>query len=149
MTPAGNRDGREAAEFLNDFCEFLGDTDDQTPEEIRAELIAEGIDVDKMVTTAQSMVKAKISESKRAWLKNAPAQRLTMLEKLNSITQGIPLTISEIREKVEGIAGSGENREIAFAFRNFDQLSDDDLIKLYSDYVKLLSLKKDIDEKKS
>jgi hypothetical protein len=148
MTPAGKKDGGEAAEFLNNFCDFLENTEDQVPEEIRAELIAEGIDVDEMIANVQSMVKEKISESKRAWLKEAPAKRFQLLEKLNTIATQ-QLSVAEIKERVKQLASSGESRELAVAFKNFNQLTDDDLRKLYSDYVKLLNMKKEIDEKKS
>ncbi len=149
MTPAGKKNRGEAAEFLNNFCEFLGDTDDQTPEEIRAELIAEGIDVAKMITNVQSMVKAKISESKRAWLRDAPAKRIAMLEKLSSLAPETSLTIAEIKEKITQLIKSGESGEFAVAFRNFSQLADDDLRKIYSEYIQLFGLKKEADEKKS
>lgn len=149
MTPAKKKDGGEAAEFLDNFCEFLGDTDDQTPEEIRAELIAEGINVDKMITNVQSMVKTKISEAKRAWLRDAPAKRVAILEKLNAIVPETFLSIAEIKENFKQLISSGENRELALAFRNFNQLTDDDLRKVYTDYLKLISVKKEIYEKKS
>lgn len=149
MTPAGKKDGGEAAEFLHNFCEFLSDTNDQTPEEIRAELIAEGIAVDKMITNVQSMVKEKISEAKRAWLRDAPAKRIAMLEKLSSLAPETSLTIAEIKEKITQLIKSGESREFAVVFRNFSQLADDDLRKIYSEYIQLFGLKKEADEKKS
>lgn len=148
MTPAEKKDGGEAAEFLKNFCEFLSDTEDQTPEEIKAELIAEGIDVDKMITNVQGMVKKKISEAKRAWLKEASAKRSAWLQKLDAIAPESSLSIAEIKEKVKQLVSSG-NSELAVAFRNFNKLTDDDLRQVYSDYVQLLELKKDSDEKKS
>ena len=148
MTPAKKKDGGEAAEFLKNFCEFLSDTDDQTPEEIRAELIAEGIDVDKMIVNAQRMIKDQISEAKRAWLKEAPVKRFGLLERLNAVVPENSLSISEIREKIKQLVSSGVSGELSVAFRNFNKLTDDDLRQVYSDYIQLLNLKKDSDEKK-
>ncbi len=149
MTPAGKKKGGEAAEFLKNLCEFLSNTDDLTPEEVRAELIEEGIDVDKMISKADSMVKAKISDEKRAWLREAPAKRISMLEKLNSIAPEASLTIADIKDKITQLVKSGKAKEFALAFRNFNQLSDDDLRKIYSDYIQLLNLKKETNEKKT
>ena len=147
MTSAGKKDGKDAAQFIRNFCDFLGDTEDLKSEEIKAELIAEGVDIDKLVTNVQTMVKVRIAESKRAWLKEAPAKRAEILNRLQSMAPEKTLNIAEIREKVKQLISTGTNREFAVAFKNYDHLSDDDLRKLYSDYLKLLSLKKITDEK--
>lgn len=147
MTPAKKKKKNEAVEFLNNLTEFLGDAQGQNPVDIRNELIEEGINVDRIIINAKKMVQDKISESKRAWLKEAPAQRVAMLDKLSDIHLEIPAESSKLREIVKGIVGLGENRELTIAFRNFNELPDDDLRKLYVDYLKLLSLKKNDEEK--
>lgn len=149
MTPAKKKSESEAAEFLNNLTEFLGDAEGQNLEDIRKELIEEGVNVDKIITNVKKMVQEKISESKRAWLKEAPAQLSAMLDKLSTIPSEIPQESSKLREIIKTIVGRQENKELALAFRNFNDLPDDDLKKLYIDYLKLLSLKKENDEKKS
>lgn len=147
MTSAGKKIGEDEDRFFSNFCDFLGDTDELTSKEIKAELVAEGIDVDKIITNVHNMVKAKVSESKRSWLIDAHAKRAEMLKKLSAHVPKEPLTITEIKERVRQLVSSGASREFAVAFRNYEHLGDDDLRKLYSDYVSLLTLKKDINEK--
>lgn len=149
MTPAKKKGENEAAEFLNNLTEFLGDTEGQNLKDIKKELIEEGVNVDKIITNVKRMVQLKISESKRAWLKEAPAMQAAMLDKLNNIHVEMPQESSKLREIIKDIVGRGENKELVFAFRNFNDLPDDDLRKLYLDYLKLLSLNQENDEKNS
>lgn len=149
MASAKKKDSEETAKFLDNFSEFLASAEAQSLEDLRRELLAEGVDVDKVTKNVKEMVQAKLSEAKRAWLKESPVKRRAMLDKINVMVSEVPLSIEEIKSKLAEIVSGGERQRLALSFRNFDRMTDDDLRKLYADYIKLQSMKKEIDDKKA
>lgn len=52
--------------FMDRLSDFLGDSEDMTAEEVKAELEAEGIDVDKMLKRARIVIKHMVKQASGA-----------------------------------------------------------------------------------
>lgn len=153
MTPEKKKKGRsEAAVFLDNFTDFLGDTEGQNLMDIKNELREEGIDVDAFVSKVKGLIAAKSSEAKRSWIEKAEAGRIAALEEINALAKNVPKDISALKEKIRQLLTGPESGKLAGAhFRNYQSMTDEDIRGLYADYLMLMQMteKKETDDKDS
>jgi len=139
MTPRKKKGRNEASVFLDNLSEFLGATEGQDLNDIKSELREEGIDVDAFVNKAKEEIAQKSSEAKRSWIAKAKAGHAVALERINKIVLDIPKDAEALRGNVRRLI-SGRQTAGAY-FRNYKDMSYDDLKKLYEDYMRLEHLK--------
>ena len=143
MTSNNHKPSEDNKAFLDRLTDFLGDSEGQSKEEVKAELRKQGIKIDDMTNNVKTMINQKIGEMKRRWIIDAPKLRSKLLKQMESHQDDITADISKIREKIKEIMGVGEYREQAHAFfRNFNEMSDDELRQLYRDFMDLIDLQK-------
>lgn len=140
MTPHKRKGRNEASVFLDNLSEFLGETERQDLNDVKSELREEGIDIDAFVTKAKEVIAQKSSEAKRSWIAKAKAGHAAALEKMNKIVLDIPKDAEALKEEIRQLI-SGRQPAGAY-FRNYKDMSYDDLKKLYEDYMRLEHLKK-------
>lgn len=142
MTPDKKKGRSEAAIFLDNLADFLGGSEEESVDQVKRELLQDGIDIEALVVRVKGIVNAKLSEAKRTWLKEAPAKRSALMEKLNSFSDEIPKDVITLRKIIKHLMEIDEEREFASAFfRNFTALPDEDLKALYLDYLRLKKMK--------
>ncbi len=151
MTPEKKRGRSEAAVFLDNFTDFLGDTEGQNLVDIKNELREEGIDVDAFVSKVKGLIVAKSAEAKRSWLGKAQAGRTAALEEINSLTKDIPRDISALKDKIRQLLVGPSGKLAGTHFRNYQNMTDEDIRGLYADYLMLMQMKekKEADDKGS
>jgi hypothetical protein len=140
MTQKHDRKDLFESSALNALTDFLGDSEAQSNEEIIAELKAEGIAIDNLISKVESLVASNIEETKRGWINEAHKLLKHKQAKLNSINVEIP-SFEELKAKVRQIISDDPEFANAY-FSNFTELSEDDLKTIYIDFQKL----KKIDE---
>lgn len=107
---------------------------DQTAEEAKESLEAEGIDVPAFLARVQQAVDAKKQEERLDWKRDAQAKRERFAQ-----TQELLLPFASMtRAELEAAVASGER---AFHM-NLQQQSDDDLRTILADRARLVELKK-------
>ncbi len=143
MASNNHKESEESKIFLDNLTDFLGDSEEQTKEEVITELRDKGIDIDSIISNCKIMINEKIGEAKRQWLIDAPTLRNQMQKQIESYQEGMPEDVTTLKLKIKEMMESGEYREQAVAcFRNFHKMTDDDLRNLYKDFVILIDLKK-------
>jgi len=141
MVSKYHKEVKESMRFLDCLTNFLGTSEEQTKEEVKAELREQGIDIDNMLVQAKEMINQTIEAKKMQWLQDAPRIKEEMREQIESYNVQVP-DIQTIKMKINEWLGVGGQRQEALAFfRNFDKLNDDDLRELYKEYMHLLRLK--------
>ena len=142
MASKDHKELKESMRFIDRLTDFLGTSEDQTKEEVKAELQEQGIDIDNMLIRAKEMINQAISAKKMQWLQDAPRIREEMRKQIEADDILIPFDIKAIRGKIKEFMGVGDHQKEALVFfRNFEKLNDDDLRWLYKDYIHLLNLK--------
>jgi hypothetical protein len=142
MASKYHKESQESMRFIDRLTDFLGTSEGQTNEEVKAELREQGIDIDKMLLQTKEMINQMVAAKKMEWLQDAPRIWEEMRKQIEADNAQMPHDIQTIKEKIKELLGIGEQQQEAFAFfRNFDKLNDDDLRQLYRDYIHLLNLK--------
>lgn len=142
MASKYHKESKESMRFIDRLTDFLGTSEEQTKEEVKAELREQGIDIDNMLVHAKEMINTTISAKKMQWLQDAPRIREEMRKQIEADNVLILDDIQTIRSKIKRFMGIGEHQKQALVFfRNFDKLNDDDLRSLYKDYIHLINLK--------
>lgn len=141
MTSNNHKPSEDDKAFLDHLTDFLGNSEGQSKEEVKAELRQQGIEIDDMTNTVKAMINEKIGEMKRHWIIDAPKLRDTLMKQLESYQDDIPADITKLKEKIKEFMGAIEYREPAHAFfRNYNELTDDELRQLYRDFMDLIHL---------
>lgn len=144
MTPKNHKPSDDSKAFLDCLTDFLGNSEGQSKEEVIVELRKQGIEIDDMTSNIKAMINQKIGEMKRHWLINAPKLRDKLLKQMESYQPDIPADINKLKAKIEELMRAGKYREQAVVcFRNFNEMTDDDLRQLYADFLNLIQLQKD------
>ena len=110
-------------------------------EERKAELRERGVDVDRFLSEAHSLIDSCLKEERLAWMKVAD-------EKTNSIKGAEAQTTNWLNKSAEAIRAAFEDlkrsvnptSEFTLAFRNKKELTTDDMASILNDY-ELLRLK--------
>lgn len=144
MASKHHKDSDESIKFLDSLTDFIGRSEDQTTEDVKTELRHQGVDIDTAISKCKIMINEKIGETKRQWMIDAPKLREKIQKRLDSYQDAIPTDINKLKEKVKELMSGGEYREQAtVCFRNFNAMTDDDLRKLYTDFMNLIHLQED------
>lgn len=142
MASKHHKESKESMRFIDRLTDFLGTSDEQTKEEVKAELQEQGIDIDNMLLRAKEMIKQTIETKKMKWLQDATRIREEMRKQIEAENAEVPNDMQTIKEKIKEWLGSGKQRQEALVFfRNFDKLNYEDLRELYKEYLQLLKLK--------
>jgi len=142
MASKYHKEATESMRFLDRLTDFLGTSEEQTKEEVKAELREQGINIDNMLVQAKEMINQTIAAKKMQWHQDAPRIREEMRKQIEADNVQVPDDIQTIKGKIKEWLGLGEQRQEALVFfRNFDKLNDDDLRQLYKEYMHLLGLK--------
>lgn len=130
--------------FLDRLTDFLGDSEGQSTEEVKAELRKQGIEIDDMTNNIKALINEKIGEIKRQWMFDAPKLRDKLQKQIESFQENIPMDITIIKAKIKEIMELSEYRDQSLAFfRNFDEMTDDEMRQLYKDFIDLMNLQRD------
>jgi hypothetical protein len=142
MASKDHKESKESMRFLDRLTDFLGTSEEQTKDEVKADLRDQGVDIDKMLIRGKEMIRQTIAAKKLQWLHDATRIREEMRKQIEVDDQE-RVNIQTIKEKIKEWLGVGEQQEQALLFfRNFEQLNDDDLREIYKEYMQLLNLKK-------
>jgi len=149
MNSNNHKPSEDSKAFFERLTDFLGDSEGQSKEEVKAELREQGIKIDDMTTNIKAIIDQKVGEVRRRWILDAPKLRSNILKQMESHQDELIADISKIREKIKEIMGVGEYREPAHAFfRNFNELSDDELRQLYIEFITLIHLQENDSQEK-
>ncbi len=141
MASKYHKGSRESMLFIDRLTDFLGTSEEQSKEEVKAELREQGINIDNMLLQAKDTIGQMIKEKKMQWLQDAPRIKEEMRKHFEADSIQIPDDIQSIKAKINEWLGIGDRQQEALVFfRNFNNLNDDDLRQLYRDYLHLRRL---------
>lgn len=134
-----------ASEFLDNLTEFFINCDEGlSKEELKEELREEGINPEDLISRVNQFVKSKLKEVKGAWKKAAHEKRKSLLEQMSFAKYEIPKSLSELKGKIKemlsGVYGNEIQGHAQAYFRNFEEITEEDLRSFYEDLMKLKSL---------
>lgn len=116
-------------DWLANISEFLSEEDHLSLDEVKAELREEGIDPDALIKRGKVFVEELRRQATYRMLGEARENQKRVLDSLEGIEQPSG-TINELKEKIkarlEAIAARG-TPQVAFAFRNLEALTEEDL----------------------
>lgn len=124
---------KDFMEILDNLAIALGDSEGQTPEEIRRDIEDEGFQYQQMMSRLKENVNIQLNQLRRSALDEARQQRLR--------------TDSSFRAKLAEFAGLGREKKLAglkdlldqgflaptLAYRDLSEESEQDLVSLYED----------------
>ncbi len=142
MASKEDKETKESIRFLDRLTDFLGTSEEQTKEEVKAELREQGVDIDRMLVRGKEMIRQTIAAKKLQWMQDAALIREQMRKQIEADKSEVPKDMQTIKEKIKEWLGLGEQQPEALVFfRNFEKLNDDDLRELYKEYMQLRKLK--------
>jgi hypothetical protein len=112
--------------FLDRLSDFLGDTEEETIEEVKQSLIDEGVDPDKIIERGLRFVEEKKKSYRLRWRENAQKEReraKRILSEHNNVSDN--LDGASLLDYVKQLLSY--NPQFAGAFRNFEEMTEDDL----------------------
>ena len=140
MTMSSNKK-TGTSQFLNSISEVLADPAGRSTEEIKNDLRTSGIDIDGITKKVEQLISSKLEESKRSWITEANSERTKKLALLNSIAVAIPDSFDELKNNLAALIKSEPN--LALAYRNFSEMSEDDMRDLYVDLIRQIKLREE------
>lgn len=138
--------------FIECLSNFMSDSEGLTQEDLLAELQGQNVDVDKLKTNVAELVKRGSEEMRLGWKKRAKQKRIE-IEKLLGMAKTIPVAPNDTKDEmmrfIKDSFGTGALTHAEAYFRNQENLSESDIIKLLEDLEKLEYLEKSRSEKDS
>ncbi len=126
-------DTKKILDFLDALTDATGESENQTPEEIKQELRDDGVEVDGMIDRLLNSVENISMKAKRQQLETAKHSRLQFEKnKPSLLNQFKDWTKEQVMERIRELADSPE-KEVAFAYRELENKSDDDLRAILED----------------
>jgi|Deesub1362A_J573_1020465.scaffolds.fasta_scaffold01934_7 DNA-directed RNA polymerase subunit F len=120
-------------EILDALTDALGSSEDQSLEEVREELLAEGIDVDASVNRLMQTVNSCIMSARREAMDRAREERLKAERKdLTFGNKFANLSKDQLLEKIKEIMSISHAAPI-LSFRDLELKSDEDLASILED----------------
>jgi hypothetical protein len=129
----------EAKEFVDNFIEFISDSDDKSEADIDRVLQENGIDIKKLVQNVQGMVGDALEKERLAWQQKAITSRAANVEKYAKKNPLLSrLNKGELLARINKIFQSGDP-DFSFAHRNLkpEHLSEEELRDILSEYEQL------------
>lgn len=140
---------KDGVGFMETLCNFLGDTEDLTKEDLCAEMETEGVNTVRLQEKVAVIVKRESQKRRLAWREEAMDRRLRIKKMLSSksiATSGHKL-LDTIRNVLRSnYSGAALERAEAY-FRNKKDLSEKDLENLIQDLTDI-DILEDVNQKK-
>ncbi|MBM4286797.1 MAG: hypothetical protein FJ135_01385 [Deltaproteobacteria bacterium] len=129
------KDKKEKKGFLESFSDFMSDPEGISTEDLRTELIGQGVDVESLEKKVMEIVRKGSEERRLAWQKHAREQRAGIEEIFES--RRLAKTAEDIRDRImkilEGGYGHGALSYAEAYFRKKETVSERDLETLLND----------------
>jgi len=107
-------------------------------DEHKEELRERGIEVDKFLSEAHSLIASCLKEERLAWMKVADEKRSSIEGAELQITNWLGKSAEAIREAFENLKHTvNPTSEYTLAFRNKKDLTTDDMANILNDYERL------------
>lgn len=78
-------DSNVVSEFWDGLTEFLTKEDDRSIQEVKEDLLAEGIDPEKTIQRVRELIVNKFDEHRLAWREKARQERLAALQQIQNV----------------------------------------------------------------
>jgi hypothetical protein len=145
---SAERDPRRIAdgdsEWLANLYKFLSETGHLTDAEVAEILQAEGIDPDKLLVRGMTFIEKLRMQATYRTLAEAREKQKQVLEALSNVRQPSG-TLADLKAQVQAKWAAWSTQgtpQMAFAFRNLDQLTEEDLRSLLADIERVERLSK-------
>lgn len=129
----------DAREFVDNFIEFISDSDDKSEADIDRVLQQNGIDIKNLIKNVQGMVDDALEKERLAWQQKAIVSRAENAEKYAKKNPLFSkLNKEELLGRIKEMFQSGDP-DFSFAHRNLkpENLSEDELRDILSDFEQL------------
>lgn len=137
---AHKEDSKFISEFLDKTTEFLTKEDDRDLEEVKKDLLAEGIDPDRTIQRVRQLVAQKIEEYRLAWRSKARQERLAALQQIRNVKPEIT-SLEIIRNKINELLrhahGKKAELQLQTYYRKLDTVTENDLKGILKDLESL------------
>lgn len=116
-------------------------------EDLRESVLAMGMDPDRLIARAREQVARAREEARLGWAKRAQALLPTIRQRLGEGKRTVRLTrdqqLARVRDALEGALGEPA-REVAAAWRNLEDVPEEDLATLVEDIEALRRLQEEL-----
>jgi hypothetical protein len=136
------RGARSDREWLANISDFLSVSDELSNEQVREALKGEGVNPDTLVERGLAFIETQRRLATYRMLTEARKKQQQVLNRLDGVIEPVG-SLEEIKSKIRAKwqTWSAGRQEVAFAFRNLDALTEEDLRSMLADAerVELLS----------
>ncbi len=143
MTMAEEKSPRTPSEFLDKLSEFFGATGEDSLDELRDRLRAEGVDPDTLIARVRELVGTRSRTIQLQWQAKARQERLEASERLKGLTASLAGTREQVLDRIRGLLAGGpaaQQAQLQAYFRNFEGMSDRDLASVLEDLERVKRL---------
>lgn len=128
------------------FADLFDEVEPDTPEEIDAVLREAGYDPDEIGVRMKAAAEKALTESPLNWRSRAPKELENERTRIGQVRTTLPGNRAGIIEAIKWLIEQGGN-QVAYAYRNLEAMTGEDLASLLSDLEYLASQKRVQDEK--
>lgn len=128
------------------FADLFDEVEPATPEEIDAVLREAGYDPDEIGVRMKAATEKALTESPLNWRNRASKELENERTRIGHVRTTLPGNRAGIIEAIKWLIEQGGN-QVAYAYRNLEAMTDEDLVSLLSDLEYLASQKRVQDEK--
>lgn len=129
-------DSNFASEFWDRLTEFLTKEDDRGIEEIKEDLLAEGIDPEKTIQRVSQLIINKFDEHRLAWRDKARQERLAALQQIQNVKSSAT-DPQHVRDRIVELLrhphGGQAELQLQAYFRKLDTITENDLKSILKD----------------
>ena len=134
MTHRG--DSKFISEFLDKTTEFLTEEDDRDLEEIKKDLLAEGIDPERIIQRVRQLVAQRFEEHRLAWRSKAREERLAALQQVQNVKPDLT-SLEIVRNKINELLrlphGGKAESQLQTYHRKLETVTENDLKGILKD----------------
>ncbi|MGD9157726.1 MAG: hypothetical protein PVG39_04925 [Desulfobacteraceae bacterium] len=135
---------KRAIKVLDSFYEALGDSEEQTIEELKEELVSSGIDIKVVLSRIKTKQEEISNAARRSILEDARKKRLKMENKNKSEDQYRNWSTDSIKEKIKDLITTG-GLEVGLAYRDLESMGIEELVSVLED-LELTQQRREIEE---
>ena len=126
-------EGKRYLEMLDALTESLGSSEDQSFEEVKEELKAEGIDIDASISRLMQTVSKSTDAAKRQALDRVREERLRTEQRSSTLAiEFANLSKAQLLKMIREVMSAMPNA-LSLSFRNLELKSDEDLASILED----------------
>jgi hypothetical protein len=128
-------------ELVHAFADLFDEVGPETPEEIDAALREEGHDPDTIAARMKSVAERALARSPLNWRNRAQQELEAERSKLDKVTPILRRGRGEIIAAIQQLLSRLQTHQLApaYAYRNFDQATDEDLSSLLAELEYLIA----------